>query len=305
MPISNFSYRRLKHLFMIAIAISLSMPVDFSVNSAFAATSTAASSVSTSSIYSIADIVKNEKNPLTAQDIGTHRRISVAAPSIIYHWITLKSLKRMFPNKDLPKRMPLKVLGSSTYRSILAVGAPGFDGEGTFGWHNPIGATIGGSGEIYGNHEALLAMKLRLKNLRIGLVVTGEGGFPPSKALSDKSVRKQYDVILHVNAATNPDGSLYLGYIEWAIINPDIVEAVTADPLILTEEMKIYHDALHEFASSGRTAPRSAIEAVAGPQHSPMVSYSIKPESIIELATKIMANKNSLPKPVSKGWATF
>lgn len=221
------------------------------------------------------------------------------------HAVKWDSMKRLFPGKKPPKVMPLKTLGTPQYRTLLVKYAPGFlNVPGLFVWNNPVGATIGGSGEIYGQHEALLALRIRTARVRVGLVITNELDGQTSAALSDPQLGKKFDLILHANGAMF-DGKFWPGYIEWAVVNPAIVEAVTADPVILTAEMKPYFDGLNAIAASGQKHSAPAIEILAGPQHNGIVSFSIDGKFVVELGTSITKNSSRLPQWLANGWATL
>lgn len=243
---------------------------------------------------------------LTAADMSTERPLTnIPVPPVLYHWISVSSINRLFPNQKAPSVMPLKSLGTKQYRSILVKHAPGFlNTPGLYAWNNPIGATIGGTGELYGNHESILAMKIRSSNVRMGLIITDESASSPTAALLDPRLAKKYDLILHANGAVF-DGKFWPGYIEWALINPKIVEAVTADPTILTTAMKPYFDALNLVASQPQQPSIPAIEVIAGHQHSGLVSFSIDGPFVLDLGHKIMKNKSRLPKWLANGWTTF
>lgn len=252
-----------------------------------------------SQFYSVAPALSR----VTVEDVGTAQPLtSIPPPPILYHWISVDSMKRLFPGAKPPKVMPLKTLGTRQYRTLLVKFAPGFlDVPGLFAWNNPVGATIGGSGEIYGNHESLLALRIRPGKVRVGLVITNELDAQPSAALSDPQLGKKFDLILHANGAIF-EGKFWPGYLEWAVVNPAVVEAVTADPLILTGEMKPFFDGLKVMAASGQRHSVPAIEVLAGPQHNGIVSYSIDAQFVVDLGTSITKNSSRLPKWLTNGW---
>ncbi len=100
-----------------------------------------------------------------------------------------------------------------------------------FAWHNPVAGNIGGSGEIYGNNEAVMALKMNSK-ARIGLIVTHGDNYGYVKRLDDPEILKNYDLILHVTGRMFGQEFGH-GYIEWLILNPDIITDFTLDAKII------------------------------------------------------------------------
>jgi hypothetical protein len=175
------------------------------------------------------------------------------------------------------------------------------DRPGLFGWHNPVGALVGGTGEIYGNHESMVAMKLR-KNLRLGLVITANNSW--TKKLIDPSLAAQYDLILHVTGYILNGESKFLDvYREWVLINPDAVEAFTADPKTTAKHFKIFDTALRTKKSEvidGKVM--SAIETLAGPQHDSLEGYKLDGDRIEKLVKRLESFESRLPAWTKTGW---
>lgn len=249
----------------------------------------------TEEFYSVASVLKS----LTPKDMENHRLLSIPPPPVLFHWLTIRSLKKLLPKKlKEGERIPLKSLGSLEYGSLLVRGARAFrDVPGLYAWHNPVGATVGGSNEIYGNREAVLAMRIDPK-VKIGLIFTKFGSQP--QALSDPSLKSRYDLILHLTGGFYPDG-FTAGIIEWAILNPRSVVAVTADPVEIGSIMKTYEDALEKLKQyeSSEIPP---MQRLAGPQHSPFTVFTLNKKRISQWREGILANRERLPRWLIKGW---
>ncbi len=249
--------------------------------------------------YSVEAVVSG----ISQSDLGNHRELDIEGPSALYHWISLKSLFRLFQDSTQPTQMPLKSLGKDEYGTILSVGAPAFKNvAGIFGWHNPVGATVGGTGEIYGNHEAVLAFKIS-PQARIGLVVTTEDSRSTDK-LNDPALKTMYDLILHVNRQLF-NGKFSAGYIEWALINPAIVTSYSVDPSETISIISKFKAALINFKKPKIKKNLAPIEIIAGPQHTGLLAYTINAAEMDSLSEKLMANAKKLTKRFGNGWHSF
>lgn len=251
--------------------------------------------------YSIATVMSEIKE----SDIGTDSLLKIAAPRILYHWISIESLNRLFGSSSPPESVPLKSLGSDNYISLLVRNAPAFkDRMGLYTWHNPVGATSGGSGEVYGKNEAVLAMQID-PTARIGLVVTPDDfGVPPSDKLSDPALRDRYDVILHISGSMLGfvnNQRFGFGFAEWVVINPKIVEAISADPALTTQVMASYRNALSVFERSNIKTDLGPLEYLAGPQHTGFASY-ISEARILKSENNLSTNSSRIPSWLSRGW---
>lgn len=250
-----------------------------------------------SQFYSIQTTIDSLQN----SDVGKLQPLKQAPPEYLYHWIKVESLKRLLAKYQPELPFPLKSLGSPTYGSLLVRGAPGFlDTPGLFVWHNPIGATIGGTNEIYGNHEAVLALRIK-SQIRVGLLVTSQDDPSIAQNLTDPDMKKQYDLVLHVNSSM-VKGKLANGLIEWALINPQIITSFSIDPKDTIQVMEVYKKALDEYRKLDPYPDKPAIEIIAGEQHSGMISYSTDSKFITGLQTKIMTHQKKLPAKFRSGW---
>ncbi len=249
--------------------------------------------------YSVQPILDS----ITQNDFYKDRILNVAPPETLFHWASIKSVKRLFTDYKNNSSLPLKILGSDIYMSTLVANAPAFkDTPGLYTWHNPIGATIGGSNEVYGNSEALIGLRIH-PQARIGLIVTSHDGSPDPKLLADSNIRNRYDIILHANGDFHK-GKFGAGYLEWVIVNPAAVTDFTLDPELTTLEMKKYWEVLKriEALPDDPKDVRPRIVKIAGPQHAGYVSWKITSEYVVELATSILQRKSQLPKKLQNGW---
>lgn len=242
--------------------------------------------------YSIDSVVHN----VTASDVATIRQIDIPAPEYLYHWISVKSLRRLLPKANSKSPFPLKTLNNSIFASY----SPIFYGEqGLFTWHNPIGARTGGSNEVYGNGEALLAFKIRKSPLKIGLVVSAENQD------AQRLVRPapKFDIILHVNGYVQ-NGLFLPGIFEWIIVNPAIIESFTANPENIEPEFKRYHQELVRIESKMKKSSLAPILKIAGEQHNDMDEYRLTSDKVVEDYRKLLLFKSKIPKWLQRGWIT-
>lgn len=246
--------------------------------------------------YSIDDATKN----LSLADVNTLTDFPLKQPTHLYHWISISSLKKLLTRAKVNAgQLPLKSLGNDNYVSILVRDAPMYkDIPGLFTWHNPIGATVGGSNEIYGNNEAVLALKLR-PGLRVGLLIT-EDGYSQDPKLSDPSLVQRYDIILHVNTFVL-NNELLTGLHEWILLNPNSVESFTADPRETAKVMAVYENELKKLKPS-KKVKGPLISILAGTQHEGISAYSIDAEHVAELSEKILKLRSKIPEIVNNGW---
>lgn len=249
--------------------------------------------------YSIASVI----SAIKPSDVSTHHALQIETPPALYHWLSIKSAKRLFERLEKESgRMPLKTLGSNEYPSLLTVNAPAFkDAPGLFAWQNPVGGGIGGSSEVYGNWEALLALKID-PNARIGLVVTSssENAAPN---LSDPRLLKNYDLILHVNGDVL--GREFVpGYIEWAIVNPQSVLGYSIDPNESIPVIKEFIAALKAFKAP-RKSNLPPLEVIAGPQHNPLITGVLTATDFEKMIASLTLHQAKLGKKNSKGWTSF
>lgn len=246
--------------------------------------------------YSVGPVIE----ALRPQDMGRHGLLKIQPPPVLYHWISLTSLKRLFAGK--PSSMPLKSLGSDEYGSLLVTGAPAFKNvPGLYAWHNPIGAATGGTGEVYGNNEAVLAMQINPR-ARVGIVFMQSGVAAQARSpLANPKLASQYDLILHVSGDVL-QGKVEIGYIEWAVLNPKVVTAVTANPEASVEVMRVYRKALAQLALSGKKIKVPPLEYLAGPQHAWSTVFSMDQAEIEKLEKKILKNKSQLPTELKSQW---
>lgn len=256
---------------------------------------TSFSQTSGSDFYSITKVVES----IGPQDIENHRGLKITPPDVLYHWISVVSVFRLFQGYSLARPFPMKVMGNDDSQPLLTSKVqPLFKKKGLFAWHNPIGATIGGSGEIYGNNEAVLALKIDPK-ARIGLIVTDENYHMGSKKINDPKILNNYDIILHVSGGLR-NQTFYPGFIEWTIINPEIITEFTLDTKIISKEMIRFQKELIKSKPS-KNAP--LIEKIAGLQHSGLGSYSINATRIQELINRIANHQAELSElSFSQGW---
>lgn len=255
----------------------------------FFVSSSVLASVEVNKFYNVDSLLEG----LTPSDIGTHFKLNTPAPSFLYHWISHHSLESLFSEKENTVQMPLKTVGTVEYQSLIVKSAPALiDQKGLFAWHNPV-AFYGGSGEIYGEGEVLLELKIN-PNARVGVIVTEPDQNHPITKLN----LKNYDVLLHISAA--PDGKTVMPiYLEWIVMNPDVVTNVTADPLSHSKKLEVYERALREIQESRRPDPKKAhlsdIEILAGISHNTYLSAGMSPQRINERISKINENASKVP----------
>ena len=218
----------------------------------------------------------------------------------LHHWISITSLNRLLgQNLD---QMPLKILGTDQYVSVLSHNAPVFkDRPGLYMWHNPL-ANVGGSGEIYGNTEALLMAQLESK-LRIGLVVTSSDTNTAAK-VTDPKAYENYDLVLHVNGDVY-NGEFTAGLIEWVLLNPKAIKQISVDPKESIRVMETYRKALNELEKSGVQIKTSLIDHLAGPQHSPMPAMAINAERVKRLEKSLLKHREQLKAWIEHPWIIF
>lgn len=241
---------------------------------------------------------------LTPGDIGTHFKLNTSAPPFLYHWISLNSLDRLFLEKVNTAQMPLKKIGTIEYQSLIVQSAPELmQQKGLFAWHNPV-AFYGGSGEIYGDGEVLLELKINPKS-RVGVILTREN----KTHQITKDDLKNYDLLLHIHAT--PDGNKVIPiYLEWIIINPVAVTNVNADPSLHQKKLKIYEEALTKIQElreplDPKNADRSDIERVVGIHHNTYLSAGISVRKIRERTSQILENASRIPSFLKKSGLSF
>lgn len=236
--------------------------------------------------YSVSSVVE----AIQEKHLDTHKALKIAPPDTLYHWISVKSAYRLFEGYSTDKPFPMKRMGNGELQSVLSSKVPVLaESLGLFTWHNPVGATVGGSSEIYGNNEAVMALKIN-PEARIGLIVTNEENYVYQKKLDDPRILKNYDLILHVTGV-NIGGKFAAGYIEWLIVNPDVITDFTLDAKLIVKEMSRYKKALASLNSQEQTP---AIEKLAGPQHTGLGSYSVNPDNISKLEKRILSYQPQL-----------
>lgn len=239
--------------------------------------------------YSVSPIL----NDLTVRDIGTYSDLSKKPPQYLYHWISFESLERLFSNENSKKQMPLKLVGTQEYQSLIVQNIPDFiNAPGLFTWHSPI-AMFGGSNEIYGNGDALLELKVNPSS-RVGVVITGETIGVHNK--STNSEIRSYDLILHIRA-TDFKGKLLPLYLEWVVLNPQAIQSVKADPDNLAPKLESYAKALDAIANSEerKNTDLSDIELVAGPHHNGYLSWGLNASVIRKRIASFTQNRKYIP----------
>lgn len=240
--------------------------------------------------YSVDSVVHS----VTAADVATLRQIDIPAPEYLYHWISIKSLRSLLPKASSKSTFPLKTLNNSIFASY----SPIFYGEqGLFTWHNPVGARTGGTNEVYGNGEALLAFKIRKSPLKIGLVVSAEN----HDAQRLVGPVPEFDLILHVNGYVQ-NGSLLPGIFEWIIINPAVIDSFTANPENIESEFKRYHRELVRIESKIEKSNLPPILKIAGEQHNDTDEYALTSAKVVEDYRKLLLFKSKIPKWLQRGW---
>jgi hypothetical protein len=248
--------------------------------------------------YSIESVVSN----LTVDSVNQIYPLDIPPPEYLYHWLSLHSLDRLLPSDQFSGTFPMKNLGDYDFYTMLVREAPMFlEKRGLFAWHNPVGALNGGLHEIYGNHEALLALKLK-KNLRIGLVVTAPNSW--TNKLIDPKAYQGYDLILNASGyILNGEQKLEIGFKEWVLINPDAVESFAANPEVLAKHLKTFEEALKKTVPKEIDGKKiSALEILAGPQHEGNTVHQLDAEKVKGLADRLDSFKAKLPKWTEKGW---
>ena len=262
----------------------------FLLNLAFQTTSFA--NDSGTGFYSVIPILSS----LTVRNIGTYSDLSIKPPEYLYHWISFKSLNSLFSQEQSKEHMPLKLVGTHEYQSLIVQKIPDLtDASGLFTWHSPL-AFFGGSSEIYGNGEALLELKVN-PNSRVGVVITGD--VVGIQKLNTNSEIRNYDLILHING-TDLKGTILPLYIEWVVLNPKAILSVKADPKILAPKLEAYAKALDLIANSeDRKNPKNAefpdIQLIAGPHHNGDMAWALNARTIRERITGFIQNEKFVP----------
>jgi hypothetical protein len=232
-----------------------------------------------------------------------HRPLAIEAPQVLYHWLSVKSLKRMFPQGPCVEQMPMKSLGSESYPTKFSVYARAFkDTSGLFAWNNPVGATIGGGSEVYGEGEALLAMKIR-RNVKVGLIVKSNYVRKDNVQLSDPSLRSQYDIILHINGNLWRSGGFDVDLAEWIIVNPDAVTSFSVDPEKNILEIQKYAVAMAKLGPRKVGDGPTKIETVAGPQHTIFAQVALMDNAYLKSRiAKLRSSSVQIPMQLRTGW---
>lgn len=248
-------------------------------------------------LYSVAKVISS----LNEKQREHHRALKIKPPETLYHWISVNSALKLLKADPADQFFPLKTLGDDLTQPQFTFKVPAFyKKRGLFAWHNPVGATIGGSGEIYGNNEALLALKIDSR-ARVGLIVTLDNFETGSEKLLDPIILGKYDLILHASGLFF-DSQFSHSLIEWVIVNPEIISEFTLDPRLITKELDLFEKIL-QTKSSDTSQP--LIETIAGPQHTGMGAYAINSARVRELKASIKSNHTHLQKlPSSQGWQT-
>ena len=235
-------------------------------------------------VYTVTKVIES----LTAKDYANHRTLKIKPPEVLYPWLSVRSAYRLFTGYSLAKPFPMKRFSNGDTHSLISFKAPSFENEkGLFAWHNPLGATVGGSGEVYGDNEAVLALKIS-PEAKVGLIVSNDGVFSQnSQRLEDPQLAKKYDLVLHVTAML-VNGKVFHSFIEWIIINPEIITEFTLDSKIVSAEMEKY---------------KKLSQKTIGPQHFGLYEQIFATENINGLIEKINVHNQQLDElSFSRGW---
>ena len=226
--------------------------------------------------------------------------VGVTAPNSLYHYLTKNSLQQWNARRTSKVNFPLKKVGTDEYQSLLVKRAPVYKNvDGLYGWTNPIGAYTGGSGEIYGNGEALLVMQLRRENVKIGVLITAsDNNGEPIQMDLDPTVTNKYDLLIHINTMSWKKEFL-INYTEWVLLNPQIVLAYTTDLDFIIPQLRRMQSDLKLMEKAGSTEP---LVDLAGIPHAPQLrlTTSTDVESIIRRI--INANPENQRPHVQNKW---
>lgn len=156
-------------------------------------------------------------------------------PQFLYHWLSAASLERMTQNMSSGQMMGLKNIWTPEYQSIAGRTFPELRSmQGLFSWSNPIAGFVGGTNEVYGRNERLLALEVRPES-RAGLLVyhsqpNQNGAEPPP--LENNQIRERFDVLYHAQVTTI-NNTNFIYFKEWIIINPEAISHLERDQRIV------------------------------------------------------------------------
>jgi hypothetical protein len=171
-------------------------------------------------------------NTIQATPVGGVSHIS--PPEVIYHWTNAGILEKIAAEVGTHHSVPLVDAFTPTN---FGAHFPEFRGHrGLFGWSHPVTAVGTESVEMYGDRPLKVWIR---KNSRTALFVSDAATRYPSDEL-----RRNYDVVLHVEMGKARNGKDMARLREWIVLNPDAIEKVSADPELIRKDIAPWFEKL-------------------------------------------------------------